>query len=95
MPYPLPERNKKISTLIKWFVERKKGKVVAARKEIQRRFDYLDWEDQKKIILAFLNSGAGMMNSCQLLKNCLRSITNNRAHGQLSVIFQLITFCNI
>ena len=30
MPYPLPERNKKISTLIKWFVERKKGKVVAA-----------------------------------------------------------------
>ena len=59
MPYPLPERNKKISTLIKWFVERKKGKVVAARKEIQRRFDYLDWEDQKKIILAFLNSGKG------------------------------------
>ena len=32
MPYPLPERNKKISTLIKWFVERKKGKVVAAIK---------------------------------------------------------------
>ena len=57
MAYPIPKRNKKISTLIKWFVERKKGKVIESRQEIQRRFDHLDWNDQKKIILAFLSSG--------------------------------------
>ncbi len=57
MPYPIPNRNKKISTLIKWFVERKKGKIVESRQEIQRRFDHLDWNDQKKIIFAFLSSG--------------------------------------
>ena len=57
MAYPIPERNKRISTLIKWFVERKKGKVVESRQEIQQRFESLDWSDQKKIILAFLSSG--------------------------------------
>lgn len=28
-----------------------------SREEIQRRFDYLDWKEQKKIIRAFLDSG--------------------------------------
>lgn len=50
-------RNRPIAKLIKWFVNREKGKVVDARSEIQRRFAYLDWNDQKKILLAFLSSG--------------------------------------
>ncbi len=56
MPFPAPPKPTPIATLIKWYVERKKGKVVEARREIQRRFDYIDWKDQKKIIIAFLNS---------------------------------------
>lgn len=62
MAYPIPKRNKSISTLIIWFVERKKGKVVESRQEIQRRFESLDWNDQKKIILAFLSSGKADRN---------------------------------
>ena len=50
-------RNRPIATLIKWFTERKKGKVVETRMEIQRRFDGLDWKDQKKILLFCLSSG--------------------------------------
>lgn len=38
-------------------MERKKGKVVESRQEIQRRFSGLDWSIQKKIIMAFLSSG--------------------------------------
>lgn len=49
-------KNQPIATIIKWFSERKKGKIDEARKEIKRRFNYLDWKDQKKIILLFLNS---------------------------------------
>ena len=50
-------RNRPIASLIKWYTKRTKGKVVESRLEIQRRFDGLDWKDQKKIILAFLSSG--------------------------------------
>ena len=59
MPLPIPEKTNKtpIATVLKWYFERKKGKVAEARKEIQRRFEGLDWKDQKKIILAFLSSG--------------------------------------
>ena len=59
MPLPVLDKANKvpIATIIKWFVERKNGKVVESRKEIQRRFDGLDWSVQKKVILAFLNSG--------------------------------------
>ena len=56
MPFPAPTKPTPINTLLKWYTERRKGKVVEARREIQRRFDYLDWKDQKKIIIAFLNS---------------------------------------
>ena len=42
--------------MIKNFVNKKSGKVSEARKEIQDRFCCLDWKDQKKIILAFLES---------------------------------------
>ena len=57
MPYNIKKRNTPIATLIKSFVNKKSGKVTESREEIQRRFDYLDWKDQKKIIMAFLNSG--------------------------------------
>ena len=57
MPYQQIPRNRPITTLIKWFNDKKSGKVTDARKEIQKRFDYLDWKDQKRIILAFLQSG--------------------------------------
>ena len=62
MAYPIPERNRIISKVIKCFAERQKGKVVESRLEIQRRFEYLDWSDQKKIILAFLASGKADRN---------------------------------
>ena len=50
-------RNRPIRQLIKWFVNREKGKVVDARSEIRRRFPYIDWSDQKKFLLASLSSG--------------------------------------
>ena len=51
------KRNTPIATLIKNYTNKKSGKVPESRKEIQRRFDYLDWKDQKKIMQAFLESG--------------------------------------
>ena len=50
------KRNTPIATLIKNFINKKSGRVSDSRKEIQWRFRYLDWKDQKKIILAFLDS---------------------------------------
>ena len=49
-------RNNPISTVIKNFINKDSGKVTAAKREIQRRFAGLDWKDQKKIILAYLDS---------------------------------------
>ena len=57
MPYKKIPRNRPIASLIKLYLDKKSGKVYDARKEIQKRFDYLDWKDQKRIILAFLQSG--------------------------------------
>ena len=56
MPYKEQKRNAPIVTLIKNFIDKKSGKVSESRKEIQRRFEGLDWNHQKKIILAFLAS---------------------------------------
>ena len=50
------KRNAPIARLVKDYIDKKSGKVSESRKEIQLRFKYLDWKDQKKIILAFLNS---------------------------------------
>lgn len=50
------KRNTPIVTLLKNFVDKKSGKVSDSRKEIQKRFDFLDWKDQKKIIFVFLDS---------------------------------------
>ncbi len=57
MIYNIRKRNAPIATLIKNFVNKRSGKVTESREEIQRRFDYLDWKDQKKIILVFLDAG--------------------------------------
>ena len=51
------KRNTPIATLIKNYVNKKSGKLTDSRNEIRRRFDYLDWKDQNKIVLAFLESG--------------------------------------
>lgn len=56
MIYKTPKRNTPIATLIKNYVNKKSGKVAESRKEIQRRFEHLDWKDQKKIIMAYLDS---------------------------------------
>lgn len=60
--YTERKRNTPVATLIKNFANKKSGKVVDSRKEIQRRFDYLDWKDQKIIIQAFLDSGKADRN---------------------------------
>jgi len=57
MSYKQIPRNRPIATLIEWYSDKKSGKVTDARKEIQKRFDYLDWDVQKRIVLTFLQSG--------------------------------------
>ena len=52
-----PKRNTPIVTLIRNYVNKKSGKVSVSREEIKWRFDHLDWKDQKKILIAFLDSG--------------------------------------
>lgn len=50
-------RNNPIAIVIKNYIDKKSGKVIVSRDEIQRRFFGLDWEDQKHILEAFLASG--------------------------------------
>ena len=49
------KRNTPVTTLIRNYVNKKSGKVSESRDEIKTRFDYLDWKDQKKILMAFLD----------------------------------------
>ena len=56
MPYERQKKNRPIASLIKWYLDKKSGKVTDARNEIQKRFDYLDWRVQKQILLAFLQA---------------------------------------
>ncbi len=49
--------NRPAATLLKEFCNKKSGKVTDARRELQRRFDGLDWPLQKKIIIAHMESG--------------------------------------
>ena len=56
MKYQKGKRNTPIVTLIRNYVNKKSGKVSESRDEIKWRFDYLDWKDQKKILIAFLDS---------------------------------------
>ena len=57
MEYTIRKRNTPISSLIKNYINKKSGKVGVSRKEIQERFDHLDWKDQKKILTSFLQAG--------------------------------------
>ena len=56
MIYQTQKRNTPIATLIKNYINKKSGKVAESRNEIQRRFEHLDWKDQKKILMASLDS---------------------------------------
>lgn len=49
------KRNTPVTTLIRNYVNKKSGKVSESRDEIKTRFDYLDWKDQKKILMEFLD----------------------------------------
>lgn len=51
------KRNNPIATVIKNYIDKKSGKVSESRNEIRKRFSGLDWEDQKRIMDAFLDSG--------------------------------------
>lgn len=56
MKYQKRKRNSPIAKLIRNYLNKKSGKVSESRDEIKWRFDYLDWKDQKKILIAFLDS---------------------------------------
>jgi hypothetical protein len=51
------KRNTPIATLINLYEDKRSGKVMESRKEIQWRFDALDWEHQQRILTDFLESG--------------------------------------
>ena len=51
------KRNTPVVKLIRNFIDKKSGKVSVSRMEIKRRFEGLDWKDQKKVLAAFLDSG--------------------------------------
>ncbi len=51
------KRNTPIATLIRNYVDKKSCKVSESREEIKWRFNGLDWKDQKRIIMAFLDAG--------------------------------------
>ena len=57
MDYLRQNKNTSVSLLLKRFANKQSGQVGEARREIQRRFDYLDWNVQKRILLYFLESG--------------------------------------
>lgn len=60
MQLPILDKKNKISfsSFLKWYIiEGKKGKIVEAREEVQRRFQILDKNAQKIIIQVFLTRG--------------------------------------
>lgn len=52
------ERNRPVTTLMKDFLGHDKQKKAEARKELHRRFEYLDYNQQIKILLAHLDSAS-------------------------------------
>ena len=57
MEFKTRRRNTSVAILRRNYLNKKSGKVTASKKEIQERFDDLDWNDQKKILLDYLQSG--------------------------------------
>ena len=49
-------KNTSANLLIKRYADKQGGRVCEARKEIVQRFDYLDWNIQKRILYKFLDS---------------------------------------
>lgn len=52
-------RNPPIATMLRNYEERKKGCVQEARRELQWRFDFLDWSVQRRTMLAMLQGTKG------------------------------------
>ena len=58
MDFKVPKHNTPAATLIRNYQNRKSGKVTVSRREIQQRFNGMEWRHQKKILLAFINASA-------------------------------------
>ena len=56
MKRELQKRNTLISRLIRDYTNKESGRVSESKQEIKRRFEHLDWKDQKRIVSAFLAS---------------------------------------
>ena len=56
------KRNTAVSTLINNYTNKESGMVIDSRNELQARFNYLDWNVQKKILEIFLNSNKADRN---------------------------------
>ena len=56
MKRELQKRNTPIGRLIRDYTNKESGRVSESKLEIKRRFEHLDWKDQKRIVSAFLAS---------------------------------------
>ena len=56
MNYLKQSKNTSAYLLLKHYADKQGGRVSEARKEIVQRFDYLDWNIQKRILYKFLDS---------------------------------------
>lgn len=61
---PVKQPNKSISLLLKQFCDKKSKCVVSSRRELQNRYPYQSQQCQRKIISAFLMSGAKSDRRC-------------------------------
>jgi len=63
--------NEPVAQLMEWYSDKKSQKVVYARKQLIKRFEYLSYSEQCSIIDAFMQSGrvAEMLACCQYLTN--------------------------
>ena len=56
MKRELQKRNTPIGRLIRDYTNKESGRVSESKLEIKRRFEHLDWKDQRRIVSAFLAS---------------------------------------
>jgi len=59
---PIPRRNEPITTLIRWFSDKKSGKSSDAFKCLKQRYPYQSQQVQKQILKAFLSRTASSAN---------------------------------
>lgn len=55
MKRELQKRNTPISRLIRDYTNKESGRVSESKVEIKRRFEHLDWKDQKRIVYGAQN----------------------------------------